>query len=119
MAAKFFTGLPLDGPYPEFVQGCGAEPLTAADPASYPANDRPHRGPGGGWAAVGDQLPRRHRRRTGGIARSSCNPVISMTRRAHGDTAIRRSHPQPARASFRAASGALTPAQSMKVTPVR
>ena len=31
MAAKFFTGLPLDGPDPECVRGFGAEALKAAD----------------------------------------------------------------------------------------
>jgi mycofactocin radical SAM maturase len=36
MAAKFFTGLPLDGPDPECVRGFGAEALQAADPAAVP-----------------------------------------------------------------------------------
>jgi mycofactocin biosynthetic radical S-adenosylmethionine protein MftC len=36
MAAKFFTGLPLDGPDPECVRGFGAEALQAADPAAAP-----------------------------------------------------------------------------------
>jgi len=47
MAAKFFTGLPLDGPDPECVQGHGAEALTAAGPAAppRPALDHSHRGP--------------------------------------------------------------------------
>jgi mycofactocin radical SAM maturase len=36
MAAKFFTGLPLDGPDPECVQGYGAEAIKTADPAAVP-----------------------------------------------------------------------------------
>jgi mycofactocin radical SAM maturase len=46
MAAKFFTGLPLDGPDPECVQGYGTEALNAADPAAAPrpALDHSHRG---------------------------------------------------------------------------
>jgi mycofactocin radical SAM maturase len=47
MAAKFFTGLPLDGPDPECVRGLGAEALSRADPAAAPrpAPDHSHRGP--------------------------------------------------------------------------
>ncbi|HEY4851632.1 MAG TPA: mycofactocin radical SAM maturase [Streptosporangiaceae bacterium] len=46
MAAKFFTGLPLDGPDPECVRGFGAEALKEADPSSAPrpALDHSHRG---------------------------------------------------------------------------
>jgi hypothetical protein len=33
MAAKFFTGLPLDGPDPECVFGHGEEALAALSPA--------------------------------------------------------------------------------------
>ena len=33
MAAKFFTGLPLDGPDPECVQGFGEKALAACDAA--------------------------------------------------------------------------------------
>ena len=36
MAAKFFTGLPLDGPDPECAAGHGAEALRAADRAAAP-----------------------------------------------------------------------------------
>jgi hypothetical protein len=45
MAAKFFTGLPLDGPDPECVRGLGAEALSQADPAAAPrpAPDHSHR----------------------------------------------------------------------------
>jgi hypothetical protein len=45
MAAKFFTGLPLDGPDPECVQGYGELALagvTAAAPK--PTGDHSHRG---------------------------------------------------------------------------
>ncbi len=41
MAAKFFTGLPLDGPDPECVKGHGAELLDGVEAA-----DRPDPGPG-------------------------------------------------------------------------
>jgi len=37
MAAKFFVGLPLDGPDPECVTGHGAEALAGLDPAARPA----------------------------------------------------------------------------------
>lgn len=46
MAAKFFTGLPLDGPDPECVQGYGEELLAARnDPAGSPrpSGDHSHR----------------------------------------------------------------------------
>jgi mycofactocin radical SAM maturase len=36
MAAKFFTGLPLDGPDPECVKGHGAAALTSVDPGGAP-----------------------------------------------------------------------------------
>jgi radical SAM protein with 4Fe4S-binding SPASM domain len=41
MAAKFFTGLPLDGPDPECVKGHGAELLDGVE-----TGDRPDPGPG-------------------------------------------------------------------------
>jgi len=45
MAAKFFTGLPLDGPDPECVQGHGSVALAAVAPASTPkpSVDHSHR----------------------------------------------------------------------------
>jgi len=45
MAAKFFTGLPLDGPDPECAQGYGAEALAAAGETAVPrpALDHSHR----------------------------------------------------------------------------
>jgi mycofactocin biosynthetic radical S-adenosylmethionine protein MftC len=45
MAAKFFTGLPLDGPDPECVQGYGEAALTAVAPGSAPrpSDDHSHR----------------------------------------------------------------------------
>jgi mycofactocin biosynthetic radical S-adenosylmethionine protein MftC len=45
MAAKFFTGLPLDGPDPECVQGYGAAALAGVSPgaAPKPAQDHSHR----------------------------------------------------------------------------
>jgi mycofactocin biosynthetic radical S-adenosylmethionine protein MftC len=47
--AKLFTGLPLDGPDPECVQGHGAEALKGADPG--PAPDHSYRGPARARAA--------------------------------------------------------------------
>ena len=45
MAAKFFTGLPLDGPDPECVRGHGETALAAADAAAAPrpSGDHSHR----------------------------------------------------------------------------
>ena len=45
MAAKFFTGLPLDGPDPECVRGLGAAELSTASAAALPrsAADHSHR----------------------------------------------------------------------------
>jgi mycofactocin radical SAM maturase len=42
MAAKFFTGLPLDGPDPECVLGHGEAALAAVDPHSLPIIDNDH-----------------------------------------------------------------------------
>ena len=46
MAAKFFTGLPLDGPDPECVKGHGGRALAsdaAAAPAPRPSPDHSYR----------------------------------------------------------------------------
>ena len=45
MAAKFFTGLPLDGPDPECVRGFGAAALATARTAPRPSGDHSHRVP--------------------------------------------------------------------------
>ncbi len=42
MAAKFFTGLPLDGPDPECVKGHGEHALATQTPAHRAATPRPH-----------------------------------------------------------------------------
>ena len=46
MAAKFFTGLPLDGPDPECVRGHGEPALSLAGRQARPTpgNDHSHRG---------------------------------------------------------------------------
>ena len=44
MAAKFFTGLPLDGPDPECVKGHGATALSAAGDLPRAGADHSHRG---------------------------------------------------------------------------
>ena len=41
MAAKFFTGLPLDGPDPECVHGYGEAALAAAGSPGGPERPRP------------------------------------------------------------------------------
>jgi mycofactocin radical SAM maturase len=43
MAAKFFTGLPLDGPDPECVKGHGERALLRVGPAPKPSLDHSHR----------------------------------------------------------------------------
>jgi len=43
MAAKFFTGLPLDGPDPECVKGHGAALLSTVDSKPRPSLDHSHR----------------------------------------------------------------------------
>ena len=43
MAAKFFTGLPLDGPDPECVQGYGELALATVTSAPKPTGDHSHR----------------------------------------------------------------------------
>jgi hypothetical protein len=60
MAAKFFTGLPLDGPDPECVRGFGEQALAeqalaGADRAALPRPglDHSHRGPVRGQAQHG------------------------------------------------------------------
>ena len=42
MAAKFFTGLPLDGPDPECVQGYGETALAAERAIPAPSQDHSH-----------------------------------------------------------------------------
>ena len=42
MAAKFFTGLPLDGPDPECVMGHGEPGLAAVDPGAVPVGTVDH-----------------------------------------------------------------------------
>ena len=46
MAAKFFTGLPLDGPDPECVKGFGELALSKVEPGSAPRTtiDHSHKG---------------------------------------------------------------------------
>ena len=55
MAAKFFTGLPMDGPDPECVQGYGEVALEQADVARSvprPSGDHSHGGPVRGQAST-------------------------------------------------------------------
>ena len=53
MAAKFFTGLPLDGPDPECVLGHGERALALADAGTAPSAGAGHSKPAGVRVAVG------------------------------------------------------------------
>jgi len=53
MAAKFFTGLPLDGPDPECVKGFGEHGLAAVAPSSVPVPTADHSRP----ARAGERRP--------------------------------------------------------------
>jgi radical SAM protein with 4Fe4S-binding SPASM domain len=63
MAAKFFTGLPLDGPDPECIVGYGEQALADRDTATLPKpdGDHSHGGPVRGQApkprANGEPVP--------------------------------------------------------------
>jgi mycofactocin biosynthetic radical S-adenosylmethionine protein MftC len=58
MAAKFFTGLPLDGPDPECVRGHGEPALAAADTAAAPRPSGDHsRGSGPVPVTIGRRPP--------------------------------------------------------------
>jgi mycofactocin radical SAM maturase len=58
MAAKFFTGLPLDGPDPECVRGHGEPALAAADAAAAPRPSGDHsRGSGPVPVTIGRRPP--------------------------------------------------------------
>jgi hypothetical protein len=59
MAAKFFTGLPLDGPDPECVRGFGEQALAGADRTALPRPglDHSHRGPVRGQPVPGQPVP--------------------------------------------------------------
>jgi mycofactocin radical SAM maturase len=71
MAAKFFTGLPLDGPDPECVQGHGVRALEVVDAATAPrvGVDHSHRGP-----VRGDPRRSPHQRASGPV-------FVELTRR--------------------------------------
>ena len=69
MAAKFFTGLPLDGPDPECVEGYGA-PALAVDRDECSRVERDPRLP------VGDQPAGEHRRN---VARHHADAVRVVT----------------------------------------
>jgi mycofactocin radical SAM maturase len=82
MAAKFFTGLPLDGPDPECVQGYGELALVGASTAPKPSGDHSH-------SAASTQGMRTTRpvpltlsvRRPDGHLSSACdeNPLVGLT----------------------------------------
>jgi hypothetical protein len=81
MAAKFFTGLPLDGPDPECVQGYGEEllknakakersapPRSSIDHSHLTAPPRPRSGPGP------VRLTLKRREELGTSAANACEP---------------------------------------------
>jgi hypothetical protein len=59
MAAKFFTGLPLDGPDPECVKGHGEKALAAVGggAAPRPSGDHSHRSRPGTAGAASRAVP--------------------------------------------------------------
>jgi mycofactocin radical SAM maturase len=91
MAAKFFTGLPLDGPDPECVRGFGQEALAVVDAAAAP---RPS----------GD-----HSHRTGRAGRRSGPVPVSIGPRPAGSPA-----PDPSQA----ASRGVAPAHACDASPL-
>jgi len=59
MAAKFFTGLPIDGPDPECVQGYGTPALAQERDKPRPAGDHSHRRRSSGPVALTLTMPKR------------------------------------------------------------
>ena len=59
MAAKFFTGIPLDGPDPECVSGHGEQALGNVDRTSIPSNTSDHSKRGAAGAPVPVSLGRK------------------------------------------------------------
>jgi mycofactocin radical SAM maturase len=90
MAAKFFTGLPLDGPDPECVRGFGEQALSTVDgPAPKPSLDHSHKNPLRGQA--GGPVPISIGARPAGVApvtppSRSCdeNPLAGFAPRSGG-----------------------------------
>lgn len=79
MAAKFFTGLPLDGPDPECVQGYGESALKQVVSSPRPTGDHSHRGGVRGGpvpVAIGPRPP------VGGAPVKGCDehPLAGLTR---------------------------------------
>ncbi len=82
MAAKFFTGLPLDGPDPECVRGFGETALAPADrpaAAPRPSGDHSHRRAPAGRPAAG----------------SRCRSPSARARPGLGRVRVRRARPRP------------------------
>ena len=81
MAAKFFTGLPLDGPDPECVQGYGELALASVATAPKPTGDHSHSPASAARMRSGPvPLTLSVRRPDGGLA-SACNesPLAGLT----------------------------------------
>jgi len=78
MAAKFFTGLPLDGPDPECVQGYGETALAEDRPLPAPSQDHSRRVPTRNQPVM---LQLRTRRPDSGAPVSACavNPLAGFT----------------------------------------
>ncbi len=105
MAAKFFTGLPLDGPDPECVHGHGERALATADTAAAPrpAGDHSHRTRRG---PVPLTLSRRGRR-AGQPPVSACNAEPAGRVRAAGALTSRLADLSWPEIGQRAAAGAV------------
>jgi hypothetical protein len=83
MAAKFFTGLPLDGPDPECVKGNAEAALAAVDAAAAPR-------PGADHSHVNPPVPVTLRTRR--PDRACDEDPLSGVRPLHGESAARGVH---------------------------
>jgi hypothetical protein len=78
MAAKFFTGLPLDGPDPECVQGYGEQALSARRTVPAPSQDHSRTAPGRNQPVM-LQLTRRGDLAAPPVSACAENPLAGFT----------------------------------------
>jgi mycofactocin radical SAM maturase len=78
MAAKFFTGLPLDGPDPECVQGYGEQALAGARSVPAPSQDHSRTVPGRNQPVM-LQLTRREDLTAAPVTACAENPLAGYT----------------------------------------
>jgi hypothetical protein len=79
MAAKFFTGLPLDGPDPECVQGYGESALARDRSVPSASQDHSRRAPGRRNEPVMLQLGRRPGPESPPVSACAQNPLAGFT----------------------------------------